>query len=184
MNEKRHSTQTLVLTGMFTAVLTVLSQISIPMPSGVPVTLQTFGVSLCAATLGWRAGMMTVGIYLLLGALGLPVFSGMAGGFGILLGPTGGFLIGFLCLSYGLGKVASEKRKSRVLATAGLGLISCHLLGILWFMQLMDVSFGKAAVLVSVPYLVKDALSVGLALGVGRTVRRALKVSQVLSEAG
>lgn len=168
------STKHLVLTGMFTAVLVVLSQISIPMPSGVPVTLQTFGVALCAGTLGWQVGSMAVGLYILLGALGLPVFSGMTGGLGILLGPTGGFLVGFLFLTYFMGRIASEKNKIKIAAGVVLGIGLCHLCGILWFMQVMSMSFIKAAVLVSLPYLAKDILSAVLAFESGKVIRRAL----------
>lgn len=70
MQSKKISTKTIVMTGMMTAVLAVLSQIQIPMPSGVPVTMQTFGVALCACVLGWKMGTASVAVYLLLGAIG------------------------------------------------------------------------------------------------------------------
>ena len=73
------STKTIVMTGMMTAVLAVLSQIQIPMPSGVPVTMQTFGVALCACVLGWKMGTASVAVYLLLGSFGVPVFAGLSG---------------------------------------------------------------------------------------------------------
>ena len=72
MQSKKISTKTIVMTGMMTAVLAVLSQIQIPMPSGVPVTTQTFGVALCACVLGWKMGTASVAVYLLLGGSGVP----------------------------------------------------------------------------------------------------------------
>ena len=84
-----------IYAGLFAAVLAVLSQLAIPMPGAVPLTLQTFGVALCAYVLGWKLGTLSYLIYFLLGLAGVPVFSNFTGGIGKLFGPTGGFLIGF-----------------------------------------------------------------------------------------
>ena len=94
--KKQLSTKSIILVGMFAAVLAVMSQIAIPMPSGVPMTLQTFAVALAGAVLGWKLGALSALVYLLLGAAGVPVFSGMSGGLGVLLGKTGGFIFGFI----------------------------------------------------------------------------------------
>lgn len=89
----RHfSTRDLVLSGMFAAVLSVISQISIPMPSGIPLTIQVFGVALIGSVLGWKSGAFAVLTYILLGAVGLPVFSNFHGGLGVLAGVTGGYI--------------------------------------------------------------------------------------------
>ena len=88
------STKTMVSVGMFAAVLGVLSVLTIPMPSGVPLTLQTFAMALCGYTLGAKRGTAAVALYLLLGAVGVPVFAGMTGGVSRFVGPTGGFLWG------------------------------------------------------------------------------------------
>ena len=87
------------------AVMAVLSQISIPLPTGVPVTLQTFAVALCGYVLGVGMGGSALAVYLALGAVGLPVFAGFSGGVGSFLGVTGGFLWGFFLMSLlcGLG---------------------------------------------------------------------------------
>ena len=82
--------------GLFAAVLVVLSQLSIPLPGGVPVTLQTFAVALTAYVLKWKKGALSVLVFLALGAVGVPVFHNFTGGFGMLIGVTGGFLWGFL----------------------------------------------------------------------------------------
>ena len=74
------STKTIVTVGMFTAVLSVLSILTIPMPTGVPVTLQTFAMALCGYVLGWKKGTSSTLIYILLGTVGVPVFAGMTGG--------------------------------------------------------------------------------------------------------
>lgn len=96
---------------MFAAVLAVMSQIAIPMPSGVPMTLQTFAVALAGAVLGWKLGALSALVYLLLGAAGVPVFSGMSGGLGVLLGKTGGFIFGFIFMALLCGLGAAQKNK-------------------------------------------------------------------------
>ena len=93
---KRLSIKNMTLAALFAAVITVCSQISIPMPSGVPITLQTFAIALCGYVLGWQLSLVSVAVWMLLGAAGVPVFSNFHGGIGVLLGMTGGFIFGFL----------------------------------------------------------------------------------------
>ena len=95
---KRNTASDLAFTAMGAALIAVCSWISVPafLPSLVPFTLQTFAVCLVTAVLGLRLGVGSVGIYLLLGAIGAPVFAGFKGGFAALLGTTGGYLVGFL----------------------------------------------------------------------------------------
>ena len=184
MNKKnKMTTQSVVLVGMFAAILAVLSQISIPMPSGVPVTMQTFAVALTGCVLGWKKGTMASVIYIVLGGVGVPVFSGFAGGLGILFGKTGGFIFGFIFLALlcGLAVVVKNKVLAGILAVCGL--LICHVLGILQFMLLMKMSFWSSAVLVSVPYLIKDVISIVLAFVVGAILRKSLNAANILTYA-
>lgn len=184
MNKKnKMTTQSVVLVGMFAAILAVLSQISIPMPSGVPVTMQTFAVALTGCVLGWKKGTMASVIYIVLGGVGVPVFSGFAGGLGILFGKTGGFIFGFIFLALlcGLAVVVKNKVLGGILAACGL--LICHVLGILQFMLLMKMSFWSSAVLVSVPYLIKDVISIVLAFVVGAILRKSLNAANILTYA-
>ena len=169
---KKANTKATVMIGMFAAVLAVMSQISLPMPSGVPVTLQTFAVALTGFILRWKYGMMAVGAYLLAGIIGIPVFSGFAGGLGVLFGKTGGFLWGFLFLS-GLCGAGQKRKKKWILAVMScLGLLMCHLLGSLQFELLSGIGLLESAALVSVPYLLKDAISVFLAYLVAKALEK------------
>ena len=104
-------TKDMILTAMLTAVLAVLSIINIPMPSGVPITLQTFAVALCGYVLGSRWGTLSTFLYVLIGTIGVPVFAGMQAGVGILLGPTGGFLFGFIPMAFLAGFGIKSKNK-------------------------------------------------------------------------
>lgn len=175
MNESG-KTKNIIMVGMFAAVIAVLSQIAIPMPSGVPVTLQTFGVALTGCVLGWKLGGLSALIYLLVGAVGVPVYSGFAGGIGKLLGPTGGFIFGFVLMAALCGLGAGLGNKWAGFALEALGLAACHLFGTAWYAISAGTSFGSAFLLVSLPYLLKDAASVALAYILAKTVvRRAVR---------
>jgi len=122
MKKSKLTTKQIVLTGMMTAVLAVLSIVTIPLPTGVPVTLQTFAMAFCGYVLGWKLGGASSALYLILGAIGVPVYAGMSGGFGALLGPAGGFIFGFIPMAMlcGAGIKKGFPGKPFVLGIAGL----------------------------------------------------------------
>lgn len=152
------STKTIVTVGMFTAVLAVLSILTIPMPSGVPLTLQTFAVALCGYTLGWKKGAVTVLLYLLIGALGVPVFAGMKGGVQFLFSYTGGFLWGFVVLSLLCGLGGKKKKQTARILYGIAGLAVCHVVGSMQFSAVASVPVSAAFLTVSLPYLLKDIM--------------------------
>ena len=172
--KSRNKTKEIISIGMFAAVLAVLSQISIPMPSGVPVTLQTFAVALIGAVLGWPLAASSVCIYILLGAVGIPVFSGLRGGLQVLVGPTGGFIWGFLIMAAFCGVGARFRKKPLAVLCGCAGLAVCHLFGICQFTAVAGKGFLESFLLVSAPYLAKDALSVLLAFIAGTQIRTRL----------
>ncbi|MGL5540263.1 MAG: biotin transporter BioY, partial [Erysipelotrichaceae bacterium] len=103
-------TKEMTYCAVFAAVLAVLAQIQIPMPNGIPFTLQVLGVVLCGLILKARLAMIATSIYLLVGMIGLPVFSHFGSGLSVLLGPTGGFLWSFPLFAWIVGTFAHEKR--------------------------------------------------------------------------
>ena len=160
------SLHTTVMIGMCTAIIAVLSQLSIPLPSGVPITLQTFAIALTGYLLGYKAGTFSTGIYVLLGMIGVPVFSNFGSGIAVLFGKTGGFLFGFLFMSFLCGLSIGKKRKKHPISVIFLsvaGLLVCHLFGILQFHLITHIGFWPSAFLVSFPYIIKDIISVVLA---------------------
>ncbi len=165
---------------MLTAVLAVLSQIAFPMPSGVPLTLQTFAVALCADLGGLKKGFPALLIYLLLGAFGVPVFSHLRGGFGMLFGVTGGFLWGFLPLALLCAVGARLPHKAAALLLAALGTFLCHLCGLLQYMQLSGTGFRESVLLISLPYLCKDLISAAAAYAAALAVQRALRSNGIV----
>lgn len=172
------STRNIVLTGMFAAVIAVMSQLSIPMPSGVPITIQMFAIALCGIVLGWRLGSTAVLVYVLIGALGAPVFANFGAGLGTVFGKTGGFIIGYPFMALLCGFTEKVKPYWQKLLFCIAGLLICHLCGTLQYMLLTGLSFSAAALLMSLPYLLKDGLLVAAAIAVGKVLRTALHMTE------
>ena len=163
--KKRFQIKDMVLIGVFAAMIAVITQIAIPLPSGVPVTLQTFGVSLAGYCLGRWKGTMTIIVYILRGLIGVPVFSGFGGGPAGLFGITGGFIWGFLPLVFACGyrEVCKKKRISMLLGM--LGLVLCHAFGLCQFIFIGKQPLWSAFLMVTLPFLVKDVICVSAAYG-------------------
>lgn len=174
MKKGRISTRTTVTVGMFTAVLSVLSILTIPMPTGVPLTLQTFGMALCGYVLGAKMGAAATVLYILLGTVGVPVFAGMMGGPSRLFGHTGGFIWGFIFLVLLCGLGMKQQSVSLRISLGMLGIILCHIIGVLQFSVVAESRMLTAFMTVSLPYLPKDVISVIGAYLAARPVRRAL----------
>ncbi len=165
---------------MTAAVLCVCSWLTIP--AAVPFTMQTFAVYCALLLLGGKRGLLAIGLYILLGLVGLPVFSGFRGGPGHLLGLTGGYIIGFLFTGLGYllmeGKLRSLSFLPRI-ALLALDLVPCYLVGTLWFVAVSrlngsGIGFISALTLCVLPYVLPDLLKVLLAERVCRRVRRVL----------
>lgn len=173
--EGKSNVQKCVMVGVLAALTAVLSIISIPLPSGVPVTLQTFAVALCGFMLGPVFGTAAVAVYLVMGMIGLPVLAGMVGGLGHFSGVTGGFLWGFLPMALLCGWAVRSGKKLLAIPLSLGGLAACHLLGCLQFAFVMSTPILSAFLMASAPYLIKDIISVALAYSVALAVSAALK---------
>ena len=164
-NRSRTAVKDLVLTAMFSALIAVCSIISIPVGQ-VPVTLQTFAVSFAAAMLGWKRGTLSVLVYILLGAVGLPVFAGLKGGVGVLAGPTGGYIVGFILTAFVIGYIAEKsERKALPLSAAMIaGVLLCYAVGTVWFMVVTHTGLAASLMLCVVPFLLFDAVKIAAAV--------------------
>lgn len=172
----------LIQAAIFASITAILAQLSVPMPSGVPITLQTFAIALCGFFLGPFKSLLSVVLYLIMGAIGLPVFSNLHGGMGYLLGATGGFLFGFLpmallCGVGGLFQIEKIRKASGILKItaalllATIGLATCHLAGALHFANFTKKEFTEVLPLVSYPFLIKDTLSIVSAYFLSLSIR-------------
>ena len=135
MTKSKLSVQEVCLVALCTAVMVIMAQISIPMPMGVPMTMQTFAVTLAAVVLGAKKGALSAFVYILLGAVGLPVLAGFTGGIQYFAGPTGGFLISFPLMAFVIGLGVDRFREVKggfILCLIG-GTIVNYVIGVLSF---------------------------------------------------
>lgn len=165
--------------GLFAVVIAICSSISIP--TVVPFTLQTFAVFLAVAVLGGKRGTLSVIVYVLLGAVGLPVFSGFKGGIGVLLNTTGGYIIGFIfsaLLMWAFEKAFGKKAWALILSMI-LALALCYAFGTIWFMIIYANNVGAvglSAVLgwCVIPFIIPDLIKIALAFILSRRISRSV----------
>ncbi|MCI9073520.1 MAG: biotin transporter BioY [Lachnospiraceae bacterium] len=171
------NTKKVTLIGLMTAAICVLGPISFPLPiSPVPISLGLLGVLLATYLLGMKWGTVSCLVYLLLGLVGLPVFTGFSGGVGKLFGPTGGYLIGYIFLTLIAGFFISKWPAKWPLHLAGmiLGVAVCYLFGTLWLSYLMKRTFMEALWLGVIPYIPADMVKIAITLSLGGVIRRQL----------
>ena len=160
MNEMYPRTKGLALSASFAVLLGIFSLVSIPLPFDlVPITLQVLGVFLIASLLGPYYGTLSCLIYLMFGAVGVPVFHGGTSGIPIILGPTGGYLVSFPIATLVGGSVSftvSRERKLELLRVAAgfaLSLLVIYTLGTLWLMEYLHLTLLQALLLGTVPFI-------------------------------
>ena len=157
------------------ATLCLLGPLSLPM-GPVPLSLATLGIYLAAGLSGARRGCAAVGLYLLLGALGLPVFAGFSGGLQRLLSPTGGFLLGYLLCALLSGWLAARYKKPWGTPLAlGVGTLALYAVGTLWFALQTQRGIGAALLLCVVPFLAGDAAKIAVATAVILPLRKKIR---------
>jgi biotin transport system substrate-specific component len=145
----------------FTTLTALGAFVWIPLPfTPVPITLQTFFVLLGGAILGRRSGALSQLLYLGLGSLGLPIFAGISGGLSRLVGPTGGYLWGFVLAAYLVGRMAKKKEWTlwSLMLIMGVGEAIILFLGTLWLAWILRIGIGQALYLGLIPFLPGDVL--------------------------
>lgn len=179
-------TRQLVWTGIMAALLILCAWLTIP--TVIPFTMQTFGIFLAVGLLGGRLGSLAVGIYLLMGAVGLPVFSGFRGGLGALVGITGGYLIGFLLLALvmWLGERLFGSGTAAFVCSGIAGLAICYAFGTIWYLLLYTSTAGPVSIWTVlgscvIPFLIPDGIKLLLALSLRRRLQKAMKLDQGIS---
>lgn len=166
--------RSMALVSLMTAICCILAPMSVPI-GPVPVSLSVLAVLFVAYVIGPRLGAISVLLYILIGLVGLPVFSGYSGGPAKLFGPTGGYIVGYLPLVIITGWFVTRfSMKQWYLQIAGmvLGLAVCYVLGTAWFMVLMHTSLQESLSLCVYPFLAFDTMKIVTACIVGNTVAR------------
>lgn len=157
-----------------TALIAICAWLTIP--AAVPFTMQTFGVFFALLFLGGKRGTASIALYLILGGLGLPVFSGFSGGLGHLLGATGGYMLGFL-LTGGIyivtERIFKKSLKNSVLSLIA-GLFICYAFGTLWFsIYKGSMGFWAAFSVCVIPFIIPDFIKLALAVLLSKKIKKA-----------
>ena len=175
----------MIICGIFAAVICVLSVITVPI-GPVPITLGLLGIMLAGVILGWKRGAVAVLVFVLLGAVGLPVFSGFKGGISVLLGPTGGYIWSYVIVTLIIGALSAKDYKNkwltmlRIFLACLLGTAVCYALGTVQFMAVTKSDFVKAMSLCVLPFIPFDILKAVVAAFAGHEIRAALMKAKLL----
>ncbi len=168
----------LALIGLMTSLLCTLGPLSVPIPfSPVPISLTNLGIYFALYALGMKRGCISYLIYLLMGFIGVPVFSAFTGGPARLLGPTGGYLIGFILMAL-LSGFCIDKRPSHPLTCflgMAAGTLVCYLFGTVWLAEQAQLSFSGALAAGVIPFLPGDLVKILIAMAAGPVIRRRLQ---------
>lgn len=178
MPENTRSLRGMVYAAMFGALTAVGAYIIIPLPP-VPITMQTLFVNLAGALLGGTLGALSQIVYIMLGVIGLPVFAGGKAGAGVLLGPTGGYLIGFVVGAYVIGKLTAIRRKPGfiwLVCSMSVGIAVVYILGILQLIVVAKLSYEKAIAVGLLPPLPGDIMKIIIAAIIALKIRNYLKL--------
>ena len=165
---------------LMAVLISVCSWLSVP--AAIPFTMQTFAVFTALLLLGGRRGSIAVAVYIALGAVGLPVFSGFAGGVGKLMGPSGGYIFGFVLtgLCYWLGEKLLGKKLWVKIVSLIIGLALCYAFGTVWFVKVYSaakpISYASALGLCVFPFIIPDLLKIALARIISRRLAAAIRL--------
>lgn len=177
------NTKQMALISLMTAIICILAPFSIVLPiSPVPISLGTLAIYFVLTVLGMKRGLISIALYLLLGLIGLPVFSGFMGGVGKLLGPTGGYLIGYLFMAFICGFFADRWHNHILINILGmiLGTIVCYLFGTLWLAYQTNLTFISALATAVLPFIPGDIIKIAVATTIGYQVRKRLKKAALI----
>ena len=170
-------TYDLAYIAIFAVLIAICSWISIPMT--VPFTLQTFGVFMAVGVLGGKRGSLAVLVYILLGAIGVPVFAGFSGGLGVIAGTTGGYIVGFIASALIMWLVERLLGKSYPVMISSMiaGLLACYILGTVWFMLVYSKNNGNVGLMQTlswcvIPFVIPDAVKIFFASIIVKAVRK------------
>jgi biotin transport system substrate-specific component len=181
MNKQQVKLRMMIITALFAAIIGVLAQMTIPLPL-VPITGQTLAIGLAATILGSRYGTISVLLYLFIGAVGVPVFAEFSGGFSKLVGPTGGYLVGFVPAAFIIGWVLEKTSFTFMNAMIGniIGMLITLIFGTVWLKVALEMSWAAAFTSGFAPFIIVGVIKAALASWIGIIVRNRLETAKLL----
>lgn len=170
------TTKDIVLCGMFAAITAVASQIAIPVHP-VPFTMQIFAVYFSGIILGSKRGFIAQVIYILLGAAGAPVFANFRGGFQVIAGPIGGYIIAFPIMAFIVGYFIKNKNRVGLFIGLILALVLCYILGTIQLSIVTKLPITKAIQVGVIPFVIVDLIKIVVAYIIGIKVKNRVQVA-------
>lgn len=168
-------TKKLVICALFTAIMCITAPFYI-MIGPVPITFILFALALSAFTMGSLGAAVSTALYIAIGLVGMPVFSGFKGGFGTLMSPTGGFVFAYVLIALILGLCVKAKRKSTVVLWCALALLVCYACGIIWYMFVTNANFITALTVCILPFIPFDVIKLYAAYAIAKRMRGRVKL--------
>ncbi len=165
-----------VIIGILAAIICVLAPFSVP-AGAIPISLSTFAIYLVSCTTPKRYSVPAVAVYILIGAVGLPVFSSFTGGLQCIAGYTGGYIIGYIPCTFIIGLLTDKYPNSKIVYPFSLiaGTLVCYLFGTLWYMHKAEIGFTEAVAVCILPFLIGDIIKIIAASVIGITLKQRLK---------
>ena len=175
---RKTSTYAMVVTALMAAVTCILAPLSVPI-GPVPISLTNFAIYLSLYLLDWKKGTLSYLIYLLLGLVGLPVFSGFTGGLAKLAGPTGGYIIGYIFMALVIGLIVTKTKKKFYIYLLAMvaGTIVCYTFGTAWYVFSTKTALLPALTACVFPFLPGDAIKIILASLIACQLQKHIKLS-------
>lgn len=183
MTKKRLNLRVMIITALFAAIIGILAQVSIPLPfTQVPITGQTLAIGLAATILGSRIGTLATWLYLLIGAVGIPVFAQFSGGLGTIVGPTGGFLVGFIPTVYFIGLYLEKTNYTIMNAFIAniIGMFITLIFGTAWLKIVAELTWTAAFISGFAPFIFVGLIKAFLASWLGIVIRKRLIEARLL----
>lgn len=181
MIQEQQKLRMMIITALFAAIIGILAQVTIPLPL-VPITGQTLAIGLAATILGSRYGTISVLLYILLGAVGIPVFAGFSAGVSVIVGPTGGFIVGFIPATFLIGWYLEKTsfNFSNAMIANTIGMLITLSFGTAWLKVAAELSWAAAFAGGFAPFIVVGLIKAALASWIGVIVRNRLSNANIL----
>ncbi len=162
--------------GILAAIICVIAPFSFPV-GAIPISLATFAIYIISCTVNKKLSVAAVFIYILIGAVGLPVFSSFTGGLQCITGYTGGYIIGYIPCAFIIGLLTDKFETGRVIYPLSMiaGTAICYLFGTLWYMHRAECGFPEAVAVCVVPFLIGDIIKITAASCIGITLKNRIK---------
>ncbi|RJS59112.1 biotin transporter BioY [Bacillus sp. PK3_68] len=183
MSAQHERLRMMLTAALFAAIIGIFAQITIPLPL-VPITGQTLAVGLAATILGSRYGALAALLYMLIGAVGLPVFSGMSGGMGIIFGPTGGYIISFVLSAFFIGWYIEITKPTVLQAFLAniIGMVINLAFGTVWLKIFAELGWVEAFASGFIPFIIGGIIKAFLAAWIGIQARKRLASARLLPQ--